>query len=86
MKVSEANFQVLADSLVNAVGILHHAFVHAPNAVGNVVFTAQALHGVLARKSLDLGGDLLCFLLGDELGGLHAVHQKPKLVRLKGWI
>lgn len=38
VEVAEANLQILIDSLVDAVGILHNAVVHAPHTVGNPYF------------------------------------------------
>ena len=84
MEVAEADFLVFADGLVDAVGILDHTIIHTPHSVGNVVFSVQALHGVLARKPFQFGGDFPCLFPCYELGGLNAIHQKAKFVRLKG--
>ena len=84
MEIAEADFFVFADGLVDAVGILDHTIVHAPHSVGNMVFSVQALHGVLVRKPFQFGSDLPCFFPCDELGGLNTIHQKAKFVRLKG--
>ena len=84
VEVAEADFLVFADGLVDAVGILDHTIIHAPHSVGNEVFSVQALHGVLARKPFQFGGDFPCLFPCDELGGLNAIHQKAKFVRLKG--
>lgn len=83
VEVAESDFQVFADGFVDAVGILDHTIVHAPHSVSNMVFSVQALHGVLARKPFQFGGDFPCFFPCDELGGLNTIHQKAKFVRLK---
>ena len=84
VEVAEADFLVFADGLVDAVGILDHTIIHAPHSVGNMVFSVQALHGVLTRKPFQFGGDFSCLFSCDEFGRLNTIHQKTQFVRLKG--
>ena len=71
---------------MNAVHVLHNAVVHIADSVRNVDFLVQTFHSVLARKLLYFDGQLLGLFTHDEFGELNAVHQKSKLVRLKGQV
>ena len=83
MEVTEPDFAVGGDCLMDAVGILHDAIVHAADAVGNVCLPFQTVFRVVIGKGFEFAGDLAGFLLRDELGGLDAVHQQAQLVGLK---
>ena len=84
VEVAEGNLAVLCDCLMEAVGLGNNIFVLIANAVGNIGLPVQGGNCIFSRKAFDFVGDLACFLFGDELGRLNAIHQHPQFAGFKG--
>ena len=83
VKIAKADLPVLGDAAVDLVHIIIDGLVHGLDAVGHKDLAAELPGLIDAGQALDLFDEGDRLLVGDELGGLDAVHQQLQLGQLK---
>ena len=84
LKVQKPDLPVFGDAVVNLIHIVVDGLVHGLDAVFHKDLPVQKLGAVYAGQCLDLLDEGRGLFVGDEFGGLHAVHQQLQLRQLKG--
>ena len=84
LKVQKPDLPVIGDAVVNLIHIVVDGLVHGLDAVFHKDLPVQKLGAVYAGQCLDLLDEGRGLFVGDEFGGLHAVHQQLQLRQLKG--
>ena len=82
-KVVKAELPVCGDGAVDGVDIIVDGFVHGLDPVGHMDLAVEKLRLVYAGQCLQLADKLHGLALGNEFGGLNAVHQQLQLRQLK---
>ena len=84
LKVQKPDLPVIGDAVVNLIHIVVDGLVHGLDAVFHKDLPVKKLGAVYASQCLDLLDEGRGLFVGDEFGGLHAVHQQLQLRQLKG--
>ena len=83
VEIAEADLPVLGNAAVDLVHIIVNGFVHGFDPVLHEHLPPQQLRFIAAGQIFDLFDERERLFVGDELGGLHAVHQQFQLRQFK---
>ena len=84
VKVAEGDLGIVRNGVVDAIHVIVDALVHGLDAAGDCDLTAEAARVMTAGEGLQLGDQLHGLALCQKARGLHRVHQKLQLRKLKG--
>ena len=84
LKVQKPDLPVAGDAVVDLIHVVVDGLIHGLDAVFYKDLPVKKLGAVYAGQRLNLLDEGRGLFVGDEFGGLHAVHQQLQLRQLKG--